>query len=53
MLEKDIKYFRCVEERRIITARQIRQGVCVGHHLKVAGYVTLWEWLLCKLRIIR
>ena len=52
MEEKDIKYFRCTDEGRLITARQIRQGVCVGHKLKAANYVTLWEWIACKLKII-
>lgn len=46
-------YFRCIDEQRIITSRQIRQGVCVGHRLKAAGYVTPWEWFLIKIRVIR
>jgi hypothetical protein len=53
MEEKDIKYFRCLDEGRLITSRQIHLGVCVGHKLKAASYVTFWEWVKCKLRIIR
>lgn len=40
-------------DHRIITTRMIHQGVCVGHQLKAAGYVTLWEWLKIKTGIIR
>lgn len=53
MREKDFKYFRCQSDHRIITARMIHQGEACGHQLRVAGYVTFWEWLKIKTGIIR
>ncbi|MFH1231045.1 MAG: hypothetical protein V1709_06055 [Planctomycetota bacterium] len=48
-----IKYFRCHYDHRIVTDRMIRKGICLGHQLSAANYVSFWEWILIKLHIIR
>ena len=49
MLERDVKYLRCELDRRILTNRMIKNGECVGHRLRIAGYVSFFEWIKIRL----
>lgn len=47
------KLYRCDSDRILLTPGMIARGVCGGHHMRAAKYITLWEWVGLKIGFIR
>ena len=45
------KFFKCLTCERLVGSLKIE--LCAGHKQQEAYYVSLWEWLLIKLKVLQ